>query len=306
MKEKESFFLGIRVSAWVEIACFFFFSYIIAFLIGSNYNYFAVSPHPFWIVVIFVSAQYGTLAGLLAAFVSTLVYLSGGPLPKQNILQEGSEYFFLIAKLPLLWFVSALILGELRMKHIRERDHLRVLAYETIEREKKLAESYEGLKRLKERLELRVSSEMPTALVIVDAFKKLEEANKKEINERAGDLTKILIGPEKFSIFLLDSQKLKSVDTVGWRPEDHYANSFEQTNPLFQEIVDKKRVVSLTTSDSDILGREGVLAAPIQSSPLSPVIGMIKIEQIPFPRVTLTTLESLRLIGNAIGKAYEH
>lgn len=303
MRKKESFFLGVRVSAWVEIVCFFLITTFIAFLIGINYNYFSISPHPFWIVVLLISAQYGTLAGLLAAFFSTLIYLSGA-LPKQTILQEWNDYFFLIAKLPLLWFVTALILGELRMKHIRERDHLRVLALETEEREKKLAESYEALKRLKERLEMRVASETPTTLMIVEAFKKLEDSDKNEIPLNACELTKIFLAPEKFSLFLFDHHELTCKETRGWDTSDPYSKSFSSTTPLYQEIVEKKHAVSLLAADPMILGKEGVLAAPIQASSTGPVLGMIKIEQIPFQRVNVALIESLRLVGYSIGKAY--
>lgn len=55
----------------------------------------------------------------------------------------------------------------------------------------------------------------------------------------------------------------------------------------------------------DILKKEGILAAPIQASPTSKVIGMVKIEQIPFERVDIAMLESLSLIGKSIGRAYE-
>ena len=304
MKTKESYFLGIRVSAWVEIFCFFFISFLLAFIIGIDYNYFSVSPHPFWIVVILISAQYGTLAGLLAALTATIVYLSG-TLPKQNILQEWNEYFYLLAKTPLLWFVTALILGELRMKHIRERDRLRILAYETEEREKRLAESYDALKRIKERLEMRIASEMPTTLMIVEAFKNLESAKKNDTYKKASELIKVFLAPEKFSIFILDSNGLKCVETAGWEVSDHYTKNFASTSHLYQEIVEKKRAISLTTSDITILGKEGILAIPIQASPTSQVIGMIKIEQIPFQRINVAMIESLRHVGNSIGKVYE-
>ncbi len=305
MEKKERYLFGIRIAALVEIACFFIICLLIAYLVGIDFNFFSVSPHPFWIVVILISAQYGTLAGLLAAFVATIVYLAG-PLPKQNILQEWSEYFFVIAKLPLLWFVSAIILGELRMKHIRERDHLRVIAYETEEREKKLAESYESLKRIKERLETRVAAEIPTNLIILDSIKKLEESEKKDIIPRAFNLIKVLIAPEKFSIFFRDSDGLKLEATEGWGTEERYAKNFVSTTPLYREIVERKRVLSLMNRDADTLVTEGMLATPILSSPSSEVIGMIKIEQIPFQQVKLGTIESLRLIGVSIGKAYEN
>lgn len=239
METKESFFLGIRVAAWVEIVCFFLISFIIALIIGTNFNYFSVSPHPFWILVILISAQYGTLAGLLAALASTVVYLSGS-LPKQSIVQEWNVYFFLLAKTPILWFITAIILGELRMKHIRERARLRELANTAKAREKKLADAYESLKHIKERLEIRVASETHTRLMILEALEEMEESKKKEIGKKACDLIKAFLAPEKSSIFMLDSHQLKCFETAGWGINDHFARSFSSKDPLYQEIVEKR------------------------------------------------------------------
>ncbi len=74
-------FIGIRTSAWVEIFAFFIILTFISYLSSLPFNFFNVSPHPFWIVVVLMAAQYGTLEGLLAAFIATL-FLSLGPLRK--------------------------------------------------------------------------------------------------------------------------------------------------------------------------------------------------------------------------------
>lgn len=304
MKNVEHFFLGIRVAAWVEIICFFILILLIAIFTGTEINFFGFNPHPFWIVVILISAQYGTLAGLLAALVSTGIYLAG-PLPKQTLLQEWSQYFFQLTKLPLLWFVSALILGELRMKHIRERDRLRILALEAEERERGLAESYEALKRLKERLEYRVATQMPTTLMVIEAYKKLEESEKSNLLKNTCELIKVMISPDKFSIFFKKEDRLEIAQQEGWKATDHYMKTFSSETALYQEIIEKKRVLSLNAQDVLILNSEGILAVPILSSPESPAMGMIKIEEMPFQGLKLSTIESLRLIATSLGKAYE-
>jgi len=304
MKNKEWSLFGVRAAAWVEIACFFFICVVIAFAANTDFNFFNFSPHPFWIAIILISAQYGTVAGLLAALVATIIYLAG-PLPKQSILMEWNDYFFLLAKLPLLWFVSALILGELRMKHIRERDRLKKIADETEDREKQLAESYEALKKIKERLELRVAAEMSTTLIVLESFRKLEICERELVPKQACELIKLLVAPNKFSIFFLNENQLNLVISERWSPEDSYSKSFASTTPLFHEIVEVKRVVSITTMDSEILGSEGLLAIPILISPTDKALGMIKIELIPFQRITLSTIETLRVVGAAIGRNYE-
>ncbi len=117
-------FLGLRLVAWIEMLIFFCLMFAIAFIFRIPFNYFSVSPHPFWIIVILMAAQYGTNEGLVAAIISTCVLLLG-PLPTQDILQDRFQYFFILVKTPLLWFIAAVIFGELRKRQIRERDHLK-------------------------------------------------------------------------------------------------------------------------------------------------------------------------------------
>ncbi len=304
MKLEGSSFLGIRVSALVEIACFFIILTLIGFISGET-NLYSVSPHPYWILIIFISAQYGTLAGLLSAIIATILYFSG-PLPFQNITQEWHAYFFSLGKLPMLWIVTAFLLGELRMKHIRERDRLKDIANKARERESKLAESYQALKKIKERLEMRIASETQTTLMVITAFKELENQGKEGAIKGASELTKILVAPEKFSIYLLNpTNELKKVFTNGWNHAEKYSETFDPNSLLYQEIISKKKVISILSADSEVLGSEGVLAAPLVNPTSKHVVGMIKIEQIPFQRLTTSTIESLSKIGEWVGKAYE-
>lgn len=296
-------FLGLRVSAWVEIFCFFIITTLIAFFAGISFNFFGVCPHPFWILVLLISAQYGTVEGIVAAIVSSLVLLAG-PLPLRSILQDRSEYFLSLTASPLEWFVAAVILGELRMKHIRERNTLIDAALEAKEREQKIADAYQALKKLKERLEMRVASEMQTTLSVINGFKDLEAKGKEGIIKGAAELTKSLVAPEKFSIFLLEPDGLKCVYKNNWKEDDPYVNEFPPASLLYQEIVEKRRLVSVQGSDPRILNDQGVLAVPLMSTKTRQVFGMIKLEEIPFLRLRTTAIESLHSIGDWVGSAY--
>lgn len=298
-------FLGLRVSAWVEIICFYGCLTFGAFFFGAHINFFGVSPHPYWILIVLMSAQYGTNEGLTAALIGTII-LELGPLPPRNILQDKSEYFFLLAKTPLMWFVTSVILGELRMKHMQERDQLRAAALEANEKQAKIADSYTSLKKIKERLEMRVASEMQTTLMVIEAFKELEAQGQEGILRGASELTKTLVAPEKFSIFLLETDHLKCITKIGWQPNDHFKESFGPDSALYQEIIINQHIVSLTTSNPTILLGEGVLAVPILNKTQKQVFGMIKVEQIPVVRLNTSTTETLRMIGEWVGISYSN
>jgi hypothetical protein len=278
---------------------------LIAFICGISFNYFTVSPHPFWIVVILMAVQYGTNEALLATCVATLVVFLG-TLPSRTILEQKYEYFFLLAKTPLLWFVCAVALGELRMKHLREKTQLQQKVVQAKEKEKQMAEAYLSLKRIKEHLELHVASELQTVLVGIHAIKELKENNKASVIKGACDLISTIITPEKFSIYLLDNHELVQVANQGGEKKEPYAKRFSFNDPLFQEVIEKRKIVSIHTSATEILGGEGVLAVPITGKETKAVLGMIKIEQVPFIRLKTSMVESLRIIGEWIGESYEN
>ncbi len=154
-------------------------------------------------------------------------------------------------------------------------------------------------------MERRLASEMQTALMAYQAFKKLELLNKVDIIKGALDLTKALVAPEKCSIFLLEDNLLKCIAMDGWNEEDPFSVRFGADSSLFQEVIGKDRVVSIINpNDRNALGKEGIVAAPILVPDEHKVLGMIKIESIPFLQLRLSTIESLRSIGEWVGTAY--
>ncbi|MBS0623937.1 MAG: GAF domain-containing protein [Verrucomicrobia bacterium] len=300
MKEK---FFAIRTWAWIEMGGFFVFLFLVAWIFNLPRNYFNVVPHPFWLLVIFFSAQYGTKEGLMAAVCSTLALLLAGPLPVRSIVQERYEYFFLLAKTPLLWGFIALTLGELRMKQIREMESLKISLQQVEEKEQQIANSYAALKKIKERLEVYVASDMKTALMEIAAFKQMGKKNESDVLQGGFNLIQTLVSPEKFSIYLLKNQHLDLLLAKGWEAQDTYLQSYTSEHVLFQEIVRKKAVVSAQSSAS-ILQQEGVLAIPILKPESEEVWGMIKIEKMPFLRVTTATIDTLHMIADCWVERY--
>lgn len=301
-------FLSLRVSALFEILGFFIVMFAISILFKIPFNYIKTPLHPFWIVIILISSQYGINEGLFVAIISSIIYFLG-PFPLETFAHDSFDYFFSLIKLPMLWLVTAVILGELRSKHIRERNSLKEEAIKAIEKAETISESYEGLKKIKENLEVRVVSEMQTALMAYSSFRRLEEMNDKmEIIKGALDLVKTLIAPEKCSIYLLKENKLELVSSYGWAEKELFSTSFPSESELFQEITINPRVLSIINSkDATILGLEGILVVPIidiDSDRGS--LGMIKIEEIPFTRLRVTTIETLRTIGEWVGAAYSN
>jgi len=296
-------FLFVRLSAWTEILIFFLIMLLIAFLSGTPINFFTISPHPFWIIVLLISTQYGTVEGLLAAVIATCFFLIG-PLPPPNILEDPFERFFFLSKTPILWFITAVVLGELRLKQLREMAALKEQAVLDQEKEKSIATAYNSLKAVKERLEIQVAAELPPALIAIGDFRKISQHKKEEMVQGALHLIQTLFRPEQCSIYFLEGNELKYAGNSGWKKRAEYSETLSESSSLFQEIVQHKREVSIRTGDPLILGKEGLLAVPIVT-PDSKVVGMIKIEEIPFHKLNIELLEALKELGKWIGLEYK-
>lgn len=83
--------------------------------------------HPFWIPVVLFSCVYGTMQGLGTALVATALFHW---LAQTPVLPAMDYYGWLLAVWlePMLWLVTALVLGEIRRHSLDEREHLGELA----------------------------------------------------------------------------------------------------------------------------------------------------------------------------------
>ena len=124
----------IQFTVYIEICLFFLLTTLIAWIYDFPLNFSNTPLHPFWVIVLLVATQYGTKEGLIAAFISSALFLIG-PLPVHNVLQDQFEYFFTIMKLPILWFIFATILGEIAMRRIRQNRDLQKQVQESEQRQ---------------------------------------------------------------------------------------------------------------------------------------------------------------------------
>ena len=294
-------YLGLRASALLEIGLFLLLAVALDEAVFSGGRYWGVEPHPFWIIVLLAAAQYGTNEGMLAA---SLAFLSG-QIPDQELGQDIYAYTLTMAKHPVLWFVAAVTLGELRGRHQRERAELVADLDETRVHAKGLGEAYRRVARIKENLEIRVSGQLRTFLSTYETAKLIERSDPGEVLLAIVDVVRAIVAPEKFSLFLLNNQVLEAAIQDGWRADDRFARTFAKSTRLYEEIVEDRRIVCLTNeADEAVLGAEGVLAGPLIRTDTGAVIGMLKVERLDLLDLNVSTVENLRALSTWIGTAY--
>src|SRR5579863_4119153 len=107
-------------SAIVEIAVFLSAVVLLDFMFGDGTRFINTTLHPFWIIVLLVTVQYGPIEALIAALLSSAVLLVGN-LPEQSLNETMYQYILRVTFNPTLWIMTALILGSLRARQRAER-----------------------------------------------------------------------------------------------------------------------------------------------------------------------------------------
>ncbi len=295
---------GFRRSAIIEIVLFLAIALALDIFVLDGTRFRDAHPHPFWLLILLVSVQYGTAEGMVAAAGCTLAFLMGA-IPPQSVGEDFYDHLFDVVKLPVLWFAAAVTLGEIRARHRRAHEELSVRYEELRARSAQLSNAYRRLVRVKENLEVRVVGQLRTFLTTYETARLIERSDPGEVLLAIVDVVRSIVTPEKFSLFLLNDEVLEAAIQDGWGPKDRYARTFNAHSPLYQEVVDQKRVICITNeADEAALSREGVLAGPLLNGETGGVIGMLKIEKLELLDLNVSTVENFRALSVWIGTAY--
>ncbi|MDG1287151.1 MAG: hypothetical protein P8P30_06245 [Rickettsiales bacterium] len=302
-KEEHSFFLGLRASALLEMAIIFFLLLVANTVFGDGNRFMSYTPHPFWVVVILMAVQYGTAEGVLAAILASLFLLIGN-LPEQTLNQDMYEYLYMLFRLPILWLITAVIVGELRQRHVREREHLLTELHDSRERERIIAESYSSVKSLKEKLELKIAGQLRGAVNTFRAAKAIEKNHPTEVLQGVQELVRSTMQPEKFSVYVLNKDGLVPTITYGWSSEDKYREKYGAQDEIYKSVIGAQQTLCIANNDHQgILDGQGVLVGPLVDKETGEISGMLKIEEIGFLDLNLSTIETFHAICEWVGVA---
>lgn len=295
--------LGIRADALLEIIIFFAIALVIDWAAFGGDRFYDATPHPFWIIVLLLAVQYGELPALIAALVATAAYWIGND---ATLFGDGiGPQFWLNPTYanPFWWIVAGTVVGWVRQRHIRKNQKLQARLEEAVERESMTANAYSEVRERKQRLEERVAGDMRSALTVHQAAKALETMSPAHLMRAVEKVVTDLLGARVFSLFLLENNELNASLTSGWESNDQFARSFSSSNALYQRVVGSRETLTVANADqAQILGSDGVLATPIVTA-TGEVLGMLKVESLPFARFGIHTVETARSIADWVAAA---
>jgi hypothetical protein len=304
--ERKKQILGIPYNAWTETFLLLLFLLGLNVLFGTGKRWVDDQLHPFWIVVVLISARYGTLAGVMSAVASTLC-LYVGNLPAQTLKETFFDYQFRLAVLPSLWMITAFVLGEMRLRLEERNRHLEQDLTEMRRQADIVVAGYEKLKAAKEYQELSVASQKQSAAALYETCKTLISLNPGRVLRDIDQMIMTALSPKKFSIYAWGPNGFEAASCYGWTPEDHYLRRIPVEHPLSVEIARNRRLVCIVNvRDEPILDGQGLIAAPLIDTESQVLFGLAKIEAVNFMEFTVPTLTVFKILCELIGKAYSH
>lgn len=259
-----------------------------------------LNPHPYWLPVLLISLQYGTLSGLLAAAIAILGTVLIG-LPEQDIGEAYFNYLVRAWAQPVLWLVVALLLGAFRMRQIEQRDDLLGQVEELEQQSRVLDQHAEDLQARCDRLERDLATKSrPEPERLLSALARCAEGA-----HAPADLEAALaasLPDTAASLYTRTGNGLQLVHAHAWPAEAKWPRSISGLEPLALMVVGAGKPLSiLSSSDEKTLLGHGLFAVPIldESGP----VGMLKIERMPAGAIGPQTLPRLSLLAAHFARA---
>ncbi len=298
---------GFRASALLEILIFFVVAFLADYLLFDGDHFVSVQPHPYWFIVLLMAVQYGTNESLLAAILST-IFLLLGDLPERGEGQDWYLYAGQVALNPVLWILSSIFIGGIRERHRNERERLRKELNASLEREEKIAESYEVVTRRKENLETQIAGQLTSSVAAYRAAKAVETLNPTAVMKGIEELVSAVMSAHTFSLFLYNNNKLSATIMHGWTQDAPHSRELNENSPLYRAVLTEKKFLCAANEDQEqSLDKQGILAGPVVNPDSGQVVGMLKIERMDFTHLGLQTIETFKALcewtGNALVNA---
>lgn len=264
-----------------------------------------IQPNPLWLPVLLLSLQYGTVSGLMAALVAIVVTVVSG-FPEEGVGENHFSYVLRIWSQPILWIGAAVLLGQLRLRQITERQELMRHAEELAVERDNLARYSAGMRQRCEMLEReRAGAVDAPAVALLQSVAALPTAAG-DVGEAFRRCMTLAFPGAEASVFAVTATGARKVGDSGWRADQRWRDELARDHPLYRAVIDDGASPNvLVPGDEARLAGEGLAAVPIRSTLNRRVIGMVKIERAPAALICAETTAALDVVAAALLPALE-
>jgi polysaccharide biosynthesis protein PelD len=240
-----------------------------------------LNPHPYWIAVLLLSLQYGTVSGLLAAALAIGGTLLIG-LPEAEIGESYFNYLVRVWTQPVLWIVVALLLGTFRMRQIEERDGLQQQVDDAVAQAASLSGYTRQLKSRLDSLERRLAaSAKPETGRLLEAFHSVSDGRTSDQQIQAARTALSLAFPTaSLSLLAADGGGFRQILAHNWPVDATWRTDLRPDDALARHLMAERRIISiLHAADDAVLGRDAKIIVPIATRDGIGIAGALRVDQ---------------------------
>lgn len=252
----------------------------------------SVQPSPFWVPVLVMALAYGTGPGVIAAAIASTLWLahahdSGGE-------RDYLEHLFHLSLPPLLWFVTAVAIGEVTILRTNRHARLKRRARTAERNVSRLTEAFDALSRINRRLQVEIATEGASLGHVIDTATRLsstEPADRREaivrliaLSARTEDFTCYRIGGDEARAWLHGTQAAVRRDVL--------------PVALVERLLRRRSVLHVARrSDRAALDGIGIAAVPLCDPAHNDLVGCLVLHALPFAALNASRVAELSEIG---------
>lgn len=219
-------------------------------------------PHFYWLPVVLLSVQYGSLSGLLAAGTAILLAALLG-WPEQDIGENHFTYLLRIWLQPVLWIATAVVLGQIRLRQIEQKELLLRTVQELTVQRQSIAGHARNLRHRCDHLERIIAAKRePDAKQLLAALGQINSADTGAAELALHDALRLAFGTCRVAIYFLDGDQLRLAAQHGEGAPAVASVGIDER--LYRAVIFERRSLSvLNAGDETDLGGLGLAAVPI-------------------------------------------
>ena len=283
--------LGLRISALFEMLAIIAAILSLDLFFGQGNRFLGSELHPFWVVIVLISMQYGLKEGLVSWLLCSIALLAGN-LPLHEFTQSYYGYWLSATYIVWMWLLAAAVLGMLSDKHksqklalISERDSLQA-------REQTISDAYLQLRETKEAYEVQLASQQKNVAGAYKIIADIEAMEKDVFLDKINGAVRLAMSPMTCSFYIRSEVGFKLYEHYGWKTDDAYLREFDFDSVISRAILDQNKsfFCVLKAEDAEILAEDAVMLAVIKDKSNEEVVGFIKIETYDFAQLTMSSM----------------
>jgi K+-sensing histidine kinase KdpD len=273
----------------------------------DNPGFIDIAPHPYLVVVIFISALYGYAKGMISVGIVSLVYLICLMFHIATVRESFSRFFQYSYFNPFIIFlVFGTIIGMITDRY---RKYLQRAKKELKENKERLDELYEEIKIFQTQnnhLKTKLLDEKELITTLYNIAKKLSTLEIDDLYKAILDVGQEVIDAEKGAVFIKQGDKLVLCASLGYK-------SYEEPKikqEILKTVIEKKSALSLKDfTPLQKKGKEDIfLCGPLCLGSMGEVIGILVVQELAFIKYNPLTIRTFSLICDwasvCIGNAY--